>query len=466
MASGYHHYSSPSEDFPGTLYIPDDGRYLSQVPFYTVDTRPMQRYLQEPELSILRNGALADYSMPAYQDGPRHRTVECFGIDEMIALPQQHYPSPHNSGQSSSCSSSNVSEPEWSPHASPHIRLASFTPEAFPEHPFHGFEDYSTFQYMGGYRDDHCVALHDLQLQETFDVQPEPLHLEEHQLAYGYHPQEVMPMQQAPPTPASTPPSQACGSETECIHSDEPAPVIRHRRANSSRSPTSATRTPKISKRQQNSRRHSSQPKPSKKDLPTDITVTRGFPCPFTPYGCTHIFGSKNEWKRHVTTQHLNLGYWRCDLCPAGKLNDFNRKDLFVQHVRRMHSTIVREKKSTSTTTKPLRGARKSSTASIKHESLLSSASRSEAEAEARIERRCYKKLRDAPGESGCIFCDEVFTCWEKRMEHVGRHMESACEGDGCVTDPGSWRVDGVTEEWMVGQGLVERRRVGLVLVE
>ncbi|KAI4762548.1 hypothetical protein E4T52_04026 [Aureobasidium sp. EXF-3400] len=66
------------------------------------------------------------------------------------------------------------------------------------------------------------------------------------------------------------------------------------------------------------------------------------YPCPFLPYGCPASFSSKNEWKRHLNTQHLSLSTYRCDLCipkPSSssspqQTNDFNRKDLFIQHLR------------------------------------------------------------------------------------------------------------------------------------
>ena len=40
----------------------------------------------------------------------------------------------------------------------------------------------------------------------------------------------------------------------------------------------------------------------------------RIFTCSFAPYGCQSTFVSKNEWKRHVTSQHLQLGFYRCDV--------------------------------------------------------------------------------------------------------------------------------------------------------
>ncbi|KAL1837971.1 hypothetical protein VTJ49DRAFT_3179 [Mycothermus thermophilus] len=92
----------------------------------------------------------------------------------------------------------------------------------------------------------------------------------------------------------------------------------------------------------------------------------RSFNCVFHFAGCEATFSSKNEWKRHVMTQHLLLYYWVCtegacanpqpvttntpsspsssssrtpgplQNAPNGSI--FNRKDLFTQHLKRMHA--------------------------------------------------------------------------------------------------------------------------------
>ncbi|KAH8160734.1 hypothetical protein CIB48_g7517 [Xylaria polymorpha] len=99
---------------------------------------------------------------------------------------------------------------------------------------------------------------------------------------------------------------------------------------------------------------------------------TRPFTCIFEFAGCRSTFASKNEWKRHCASQHIVLQYWVCqqDGCaqvsnrpntpkkssgatrkrtnncprypvtypstlPNGTI--FNRKDLYTQHLRRMH---------------------------------------------------------------------------------------------------------------------------------
>ena len=38
----------------------------------------------------------------------------------------------------------------------------------------------------------------------------------------------------------------------------------------------------------------------------------RKFLCSFSHYGCDTALSSKNEWKRHVHIQHLQLGFYRC----------------------------------------------------------------------------------------------------------------------------------------------------------
>ena len=166
---------------------------------------------------------------------------------------------------------------------------------------------------------------------------------------------------------------------------------------------------------------------------------TRPFVCTFSVYGCNSTFGSKNEWKRHVTSQHLRLGFWRCDLgaCvhdPA-RPNDFNRKDLFTQHVRRMHAP----------------GPKMSRPERERWEAGLED-----------LRQRCWVKSRETPEKSECGFCGSdgaagkkvVFEgagSWEERMEHVGRHFE---KGEGTRL---SWKEDVGLRDWMVSEGLLER---------
>ena len=190
-----------------------------------------------------------------------------------------------------------------------------------------------------------------------------------------------------------------------------------------------------------------SQAFPSKPALNKHITTvhTRPFVCAFKIYGCVSTFGSKNEWKRHVSSQHLRLGFWRCnmDRCypqqrmdgdDEGELvyNDFNRKDLFMQHVRRMHAPPT------------------------------SSSAADKAAFNCRLDeltRQSFIEIRRPPPKSVCGFCkpeagsQTVFEgngAWEMRMEHVGRHLES---GHG---DEEGWTEDRCLKQWLVDEGLIE----------
>ncbi|KAJ5675266.1 uncharacterized protein N7477_005200 [Penicillium maclennaniae] len=160
----------------------------------------------------------------------------------------------------------------------------------------------------------------------------------------------------------------------------------------------------------------------------------RTFVCSFAPYGCESTFVSKNEWKRHVTSKHLQLGFYRCDVgkcsvsthqigldnfvAPSpspksagcipfpGQPNDFNRKDLFTQHLRRMHAPWLKS------------GRRRAST-EAEHAAFEESLDH--------IRLRCWYSLRLPPHQSHCGFCRESFVgegSWDARMEHVGRHFE------------------------------------------
>ena len=182
---------------------------------------------------------------------------------------------------------------------------------------------------------------------------------------------------------------------------------------------------------------------------------TRPFICAFARYGCPATFGSKNEFKRHVSSQHLRPGIYRCDIGTcipqpqaqrrksssssfskervADIYNEFNRKDLFTQHVRRMH------------------GPNNSAT---KAEKEMFEASLEQ------IRTRCWIKLHDPPPRSVCGFClcptqgrlerkfvnFEGKSGWEERMEHVGRHLEKGEKEE---------EEDIGLRDWMVQEGLM-----------
>ena len=170
----------------------------------------------------------------------------------------------------------------------------------------------------------------------------------------------------------------------------------------------------------------------------------KSFPCTFHHYGCTSTFASKNEWKRHVASQHLRLGYFRCDLgscSPDDALsqqrgfNDFNRKDLFTQHCRRMHA--------------PWAGAKKGEEGVSKKEK-----DNFEKQLED-IRTRCWIDRRKPPSRSSCGFCGQSFVddeegkAWDARMEHVGRHFER----DAYSLD--QEKVDTGLKEWAIEERLI-----------
>lgn len=173
----------------------------------------------------------------------------------------------------------------------------------------------------------------------------------------------------------------------------------------------------------------------------------RSFPCPLSQYGCKSTFVSKNEWKRHVSTQHVKLGFWRCDMCLPNdpqnpSYNDFNRKDLFTQHLRRMHQNH------------PL-------TIDISPSGIVMKDGKPEISEEAIAEhqKRCFIVLRRNPELSQCLFCPKSFNGvggWDERMEHVGAHMERDRKDDRAVPACEEWREDPLLQEYYVQEGLIE----------
>lgn len=192
-------------------------------------------------------------------------------------------------------------------------------------------------------------------------------------------------------------------------------------------------------------KRPGSTPARRRRPLSAKDDTPRTFICSFAPYGCESTFVSKNEWKRHVTSQHLQLGFYRCDVgkchVPAsrsrsdspslGQPNDFNRKDLFTQHHRRMHAPW-------------LQTTRRTPADSERHEF--------ESGLEA-VRKRCWHALREPPIQSHCGFCGEIFkgsTSWDVRMEHVGRHFER--DDRACL---GNEIEDVALREWGLAEGIL-----------
>lgn len=180
-------------------------------------------------------------------------------------------------------------------------------------------------------------------------------------------------------------------------------------------------------------------------DEHTGMAHPRPYICVFHYAGCTARFDAKNEWKRHVSTKHLGLKYW---VCMEGKCADerqsvfqqraglepngniFNRKDLYTQHIRRMHSNIAGQ----STTN--YKGADARSDFMVKRMQ------------EDALRIRCrLPTWMPCPVKS----CDKSFrgsNAWDERMEHVAQqHFENAAAGKEPPVEFGGLH-DYVLTEW------------------
>ncbi|KXL46649.1 hypothetical protein M433DRAFT_206941 [Acidomyces richmondensis BFW] len=352
--------------------------------------------------------------------------------------------SPSDSGFSSSYFGR--SDTENTPFSSPETRYASYTPDttvcenqAFNDND--GQRTYEAGDYMAPRP---CVALHEVQF--LADAQVENGTFEDALVAYtfqeGYHPLQD---QNLGPETLVVASHDHCVEDMDRSAARRTTPVLRRRRSSYRQRSTLAPYLPsKTGKRPLLGKRSTSH---EGHHANTQITPHRSFPCPFIVYGCKSTFDSKNEWKRHVITQHMQLGYWRCDQCPKSdrKPNDFNRKDLFIQHVRRMHSPGVDEKKSKRRASGNIRGGK----------------SEMEDQAEAEVAQRCYHKQRSPPEKSACIFCNKEFdgpNSWEERLEHIGKHMESTKKDGKYPVHPKQWRFDGTMEEYLAREGLITQR--------
>ncbi|GAB1313954.1 hypothetical protein MFIFM68171_04164 [Madurella fahalii] len=202
---------------------------------------------------------------------------------------------------------------------------------------------------------------------------------------------------------------------------------------------------------------------------------TRPFNCVFDFAGCQSTFASKNEWKRHVSSQHLLLNYWLCTEGTCSKTKNtetpsyttassssrsksnvgtpsspdqpappngaiFNRKDLFTQHLKRMHAPqaikhIVNGSPSSSSSTSSKKGPVHQSSKPPHSPEI----NRLLAEWDVRLQTlhaHCIRARCQLPVYMTCPVpgCDaQPFSgddAWNMRMEHVAKHMERAGKGD------------------------------------
>ncbi|KAL6921964.1 hypothetical protein ACHAP8_003432 [Fusarium lateritium] len=150
----------------------------------------------------------------------------------------------------------------------------------------------------------------------------------------------------------------------------------------------------------------------------------RPFTCVFHFAGCTQVFANKNEWKRHVSAQHLNLNYWLCTSGSCGNSASiskgasdspthcrvFRRKDLYTQHIRRMHAPPEVAQADKKDKAFPLEWM-------AQEKDLQDNA----------LRQRCtLPTFLRCPAEGCTTVFDNGPRTWDSRMEHVAIHLERA----------------------------------------
>ncbi|KZF23897.1 hypothetical protein L228DRAFT_260645 [Xylona heveae TC161] len=163
----------------------------------------------------------------------------------------------------------------------------------------------------------------------------------------------------------------------------------------------------------------------------------RPFVCIFRNNGCSDSFEKKNEWKRHIRIQHLQLDHYNCALCTIPRDHSFNRKDLFKTHLERMHfhKDVAGER--------PQLSFRNNAWTKDNISELV---------------QTCRVHVRKPPENSTCGFCGERFAgkdSWNECMEHVGLHFDRGCN----ISD---WKVDKSVQNWLIREGLVEATGTGV----
>ncbi|PPJ58368.1 hypothetical protein CBER1_10787 [Cercospora berteroae] len=226
--------------------------------------------------------------------------------------------------------------------------------------------------------------------------------------------------------------------ERSSRHAEDGRPVnFRHRRTPSDRTATGRVRRPPNSRRgssnQQSIRSRSANRRSGR---PQNL-----FPCLFVVYGCDKEVGSKNEWKRHIQKQHVQMEYWLCTRCPEKGPSEqqqhvFNRKDLFTQHTLRMHSQ------------QSDRAGKAKSDEQKRFE---------DTEAE-----RCHRTLRQPPNDSRCVICEQEFSgpgSWEQCIDHTGRHLDTAAKEvpppASPMLDPNTWHPDYALQQYLQRENIL-----------
>lgn len=373
--------------------------------------------------------------------------------------------------QVSPCSSGRSSDPSLGELQSPHAYYPSYgSPEEFFSHVTASYPTTERFQdegYMSQPPIQGGCSLRQLEYTHPEPISEEIVDAEMKEEA-PVEPVQISTKVEATPDDTQDDADSGIGNSVRDAESVQPIDMEQDTASDSDYSPksrgsgkrrrSSASSPSKVTKRRNSSRKDSiasnssSSARGTRKvhkanntnKAPVDPTDDRrAFPCTLANYGCSSTFTSKNEWKRHMSTQHIKLGYWRCDLCPPSVdqhddsvryYNDFNRKDLFTQHLRRMHAVASRT------------GGQKSQAT---NDDVLTE-----------HQTRCREQLRKPPQQSACLFCDMEFegpTSWEERMEHVGKHLEKDRKTLPNMLDDATWIEDKNLETYLLEEGLIAR---------
>ncbi len=147
------------------------------------------------------------------------------------------------------------------------------------------------------------------------------------------------------------------------------------------------------------------------------LRVHKNISCLFAFAGCTERFSKSNEWKRHVASLHLRTQVWNCALCHQSR---FPRKDLYMQHLWRMHSKPVWDEKRAWDENRPKK--RKASemqgTADAQGAAVAKGSAAGESEA-----LKLYRMCNDMIVRDSCVVVRTLPTQW-------------ACHMAGCTAPP------------------------------
>jgi hypothetical protein len=465
--------------------------------------QPLQRYFNEPERNLFMAGPIQPRFLQYPGLTPR--------IEVISALPRANYsrvhspsPSYYDSQESASATSPPAAEQEWYPETaySPNLRdpfpagasSAQFTqglPEAWSEQPqaslFTQDSGYSfvNMNQVQGFADQQEVSFENDEGYIDMEKNEYAIEVDHtHQGAQHYHYRTSHVHDEglgASIKDAESPDSKyTTGSHIDHDHADldadaeadddlpldEPEPVsdteytpsrktTRTRKRSLPLKPVTHT-TAKKSRVTKNAKRSGLQC-PQCDHAPFKDAVAlqrhmkgahiRAFVCVFEFAGCKSTFASKNEWKRHVSSQHLNLHSWVCEIGACGKAqgknggeqfkgSEFNRKDLFTQHLRRMHA--------------PFSAKRQNKKVPDWEDKLKE------------LQISCLRTKRSPPTKLACPVsgCGQIFdtkSCWDERMEHVAKHLEKVAQTGGVVEQ----ERDHLLVRWAETEKIIERRMDG-----